>query len=113
MSRYSRDPFPSQMRTFWSDNDVDDVLPVMNHSSSAVTARKKTRFVVRSGRIRIGLDGSVEGRESSKRNWRGANREYVPVPVLGLGQSQYCVSEYQHTPVRPMFAVVKNVSDQI
>jgi len=36
-----------------SDKGLDDVQPDTNHSSSVVTARRKTRFVVRSGRIGI------------------------------------------------------------
>lgn len=51
MSRNSRDPLPSQILTPFSLSVRDDVLPSTNHSSSAMTARRKTRFVVRSGSI--------------------------------------------------------------
>lgn len=57
--------------------------PATNQSSSAITARKKTRFVVRSGNIGVGSAfGSEEGRDSANRSCGGAKREYVPVPVL-------------------------------
>ena len=36
-----------------SDRGLDDVQPDTNHSSSVVTARRKTRFVVKSRRIGI------------------------------------------------------------
>jgi len=41
----------------------DDVFPSMNQRSSATTARKKTRFVVRRGRIGVPL--------SLRANFRG------------------------------------------
>ena len=48
-----------------------------------MTARRKTRLVVRSGSTGIGCDdGSGEGREREKRRAGGANSERVPVPVL-------------------------------
>lgn len=50
-----------------------------------MTARVKTRLVVRRGRIGMGgedgLEGS-DGREREKRSGAGAKRERVPVPVL-------------------------------
>ena len=59
----------------------------MNQRSSAMTARRKTRFVVTSGSTGIGGDdGSDEGREREKRRAGGAKRESVPVPVLCGGQ---------------------------
>lgn len=69
-----------------SDRGIEDVQPEMNQRSSAMTARMKTRFVVRRGRMGIaGEEGSSgeEGREREKRRGEGANRERVPVPVLG------------------------------
>jgi hypothetical protein len=66
-----------------SDNGREEVLPEINQRSSAMTARKKTRLVVRSGRIGVGGRlGSDEGRERENRSGRGANVESVPVPVL-------------------------------
>lgn len=60
-----------------------EVEPAMNQRSSAMTARKKTRFVVRRGSIGVsGDEGVVEGREREKRKGVGANSERVPVPVL-------------------------------
>jgi len=59
----------------------EEVLPEMNQRSSAITARRKTRFVVRRGRIGVGSPGE-EGREREKRRGGGAKRERVPVPVL-------------------------------
>ena len=61
------------------------MLPEMNQSSSAITARRKTRLVVKRGRIGVVPCGSVgvgEGREREKRRAGGAKRESVPVPVL-------------------------------
>jgi hypothetical protein len=55
----------------------EDVLPDMNQRSSAVTARRKTRFVVRRGRIRVGgAEGSVEedGFERENFSCAGAKR---------------------------------------
>lgn len=69
------------------ESGTEDVLPEMNQRSSATTARKKTRFVVRSGRMGIGgPGGSAEGREREKRSGGGAKRERVPVPVLVCSQ---------------------------
>lgn len=55
----------------------EEVEPDMNQRSSARTARRKTRFVVRSGRIGVPA-------EDVRENFRGAGakREMVPVPVL-------------------------------
>lgn len=48
----------------------------MNQRSSAITARRKTRLVVRRGRIGVGDKGSVEdGREREKTMGRGAKME--------------------------------------
>ena len=59
----------------------------MNHRSSAITARRNTRFVVRRGRIGVGSDVEFdEARASEKRSGVGAKRERVPVPVLMRGQ---------------------------
>lgn len=55
----------------------EEVEPEMNQRSSAMTARRKTRFVVRRGRM--GVPSRVE-RENFR--GRGAKRERVPVPVL-------------------------------
>lgn len=63
----------------------EEVLPEMNQRSSAMTARRKTRLVVRRGRMGIGGDNGLvglEGREREKRRGVGAKRERVPVPVL-------------------------------
>lgn len=49
----------------------------MNQRSSARTARRKTRFVVRRGRM-----GVPSGVERENFRGRGAKRERVPVPVL-------------------------------
>jgi hypothetical protein len=60
-----------------SERGREDVLPLMNQRSSAMTARRKTRFVVSNGRM--GVPDEVE-RESFKGG--GAKVERVPVPVL-------------------------------
>ena len=65
------------------------MLPEMNQSSSAMTARRKTRLVVRRGRIGIGGEEGFEGsdgREREKRRGVGAKSERVPVPVLQNNQ---------------------------
>jgi hypothetical protein len=56
----------------------DEVEPLINQRSSARTARRKTRLVVRRGRMGEPL-GEV------RENFRGvgAKMETVPVPVLG------------------------------
>ena len=70
---------------------MDEVEPAMNQRSSAMTARRKTRLVVRSGSTGIGRDvGSDEGREREKRRAGGAKSERVPVPVLYGGLSLGC-----------------------
>lgn len=94
-----------------SESGIEDVLPEMNQRSSAMTARRKTRFVVRSGRISIGgSDGSEEGREREKRSGCGAKRESVPVPVLVVQNHQKadCGSLRCDVdlPVRTVFAIV-------
>ncbi len=48
-----------------------------------MTARKKTRFVVRRGSMGVGgWLGEVEGLDNAKRREGGAKSERVPVPVL-------------------------------
>jgi hypothetical protein len=63
----------------------DEVLPSMNQSNSAITARRKTRLVVRRGRTGIGSAfSSFEdgfGLQSENRMGGGAKIESVPVPV--------------------------------
>jgi len=54
----------------------DEVLASMNHRSSATTALRKTRLVVRRGRI------GVPSRLRENLSGRGAKTLYVPVPVL-------------------------------
>lgn len=83
MSRNSRLPFPSQILIPCSERGFDDVDPATNQRSSAIRARRKTRFVVRRGRIGVGYsEGFGDGRESEKRSCGGANMDSVPVPVL-------------------------------
>jgi hypothetical protein len=48
----------------------EEVLPEMNQRSSAMTARRKTRFVVRRGRM-----GVPVGEERENLRARGAKRE--------------------------------------
>ena len=61
----------------------EEVEPAINQRSSAMTARRKTLLVVRSGSTGIGfVEGSGEGLEREKRRAGGAKRERVPVPVL-------------------------------
>lgn len=70
-----------------SERGRDEVEPATSQRSSAMTARKKTRLVVRRGSTGIGCDeGSGEGREREKRSAGGAKRECVPVPVLCEGK---------------------------
>lgn len=68
-----------------AERGSEEVLPEMNQRSSAITARRKTRLVVRRGRMGIGgeegEEGS-EGRDREKRRGVGAKSERVPVPVL-------------------------------
>lgn len=86
LSRYSRLPLPSHILIPASERGKDEVEPAMNQRSSATTARRKTRLVVRSGSTGIGNDeGSGEGLEREKRRAGGAKRECVPVPVLCAG----------------------------
>ena len=62
---------------------MEDVEPEMNHRSSAMTARRKTRLVVRRGSMGVGGNaGSGEGRDSEKRRGVGPKTDSVPVPVL-------------------------------
>jgi len=54
-----------------------------------MTARRKTRLVVRKGRMGVGgCVGSVEGLEREKRRGGGPKTERVPVPVLELRSDQ-------------------------
>lgn len=62
----------------WADKVWAEVEPDMNHSSSAMTARRKTRLVVSRGRISLLSD--VDDRENL--NGGGAKIDLVPVPVL-------------------------------
>ena len=82
-----------------------------------MTARKKTRLVVRRGSTGIGCDeGSGEGREREKRSAGGAKRDCVPVPVLCEGKHRIDTFENckaLRIPVRSMLAVLKDVPDQI
>lgn len=55
----------------------EEVEPEMNQRSSPITARRKTRFVVRRGRM-----GVPEGEVRENLRAAGAKRENVPVPVL-------------------------------
>lgn len=66
-----------------SERGRAEVEPEINHSSSAMTARRKTRLVVRRGRIGVGSSGfPAAGRERENRRAGGAKIESVPVPVL-------------------------------
>ena len=48
----------------------------MNQRSSAITARRKTRFVVRRGRMGVGsAEGSEAGLERANLSWEGAKME--------------------------------------
>ena len=88
----------------------------MNQRSSAMTARRKTRLVVRSGSTGIGCDeGSGDGRDKEKRRAGGAKRERVPVPVLCAGQHHMRLKTCKalKIPVWAMLAGFQNVPDQI
>lgn len=73
------------------ERGLELVHPEMNQRSSVVTARRKTRLVVRSGSTATWADeeeeedeGSSEGEdglERLNRSWGGAKSESVPVPV--------------------------------
>jgi hypothetical protein len=81
-----------------ADKVKDEVLPEINQSNSATTARRKTRLVVKRGSIRIGgSPGLVEVIEREKRRGCGAKIEYVPVPVLQVQElrtlNSYCGSK--------------------
>ena len=81
-----------------------------------MTARRKTRLVVRSGSTEIGCDeGSGEGREREKRRAGGAKRERVPVPVLCESKHGKSLKPWNalRIPVRAMLAVLKDVPNQI
>ncbi len=66
---------PSQMWMFWAVSGAEEVEPEMNQRSSARTARRKTRLVVRRGRRRVGGVEGEEARERVKRSWGGAKTE--------------------------------------
>lgn len=51
LSRYWREPLPSQILTLRTFNGAEEVEPEMNQRSSARTARRNTRLVVRRGRM--------------------------------------------------------------
>ena len=60
----------------WSERGLLEVLPAMNQRSSAITARRKTRFVVRRGRMGVGsAEGSEAGLERANLSWEGAKME--------------------------------------
>jgi len=59
----------------WVARGRDVVEPTTNQRSSATTARRKTRFVVRRGRISVGDVVVVEEVEREKRSWLGAKIE--------------------------------------
>lgn len=90
LSRNSREPLPSQIFTPASLSDRDDVLPRINQSSSAMTARWKIRFVVSRGRTR----------RPFSRSWNfkglGAKIDNVPVPVLKCQKCQKLKSKLCH-----------------
>jgi hypothetical protein len=85
----------------------EDVEPETNHRSSPMTARRKTRFVVRRGRT-----GVPVGEESSNLSGRGANRERVPVPVLQLSVKS-CTAHDLDLPVRPMLPRLEDLANQV
>ena len=89
----------------------------MNHRSSAMTARRKTRFVVSSGRTGIGSAvGSSAGPERANFSCAGAKIEYVPVPVLCQSCEPIFYWQYEvkgHIPVRSMFSIVHDITDQV
>ena len=92
------------------------MLPEMNHSSSAMTARRKTRFVVRRGRTGVGgALRSDEGRDREKRSCGGAKRERVPVPVLMENHYQCAATRMTVAmiPIGTMLAMLKNFTDKI
>jgi hypothetical protein len=68
-SRNSREPLPSQIFTPWEERVCEEVSPVMNQRSSAMTALVKTRFVVRRGR------SGVPARLRANLSGRGAKME--------------------------------------
>ena len=76
---------------------IEDVLPEMNHKSSAMIARVKTRFVVRRGRIGVGEGvGLVKlGREREKRKGGGEKTESVPVPVLRKNKKRFWLQDHR------------------
>jgi hypothetical protein len=61
-----------------SESGREDVAPDTNHSSSAMTALRKTRFVVRRGRMGV----PVGEERANLSGFEGAKSENVPVPVL-------------------------------
>ena len=89
-SRYSLELLPSQMRTSLLCRSLALVDPRMNHSSSSITPRKKTRLVVSKGSLPAKsqpvnqLTISVRYQElpflRQNRNW-APKIDLVPVPV--------------------------------
>ena len=103
-----------------SESGVEDVLPEMNHRSSAVTARRKTRFVVRSGRIETKSreesgSSDVRGRESVNFIGIGANTAYVPVPVLCtvVNKRPHHLYMPAHLPVWSVFTLVYDLTNEV
>lgn len=92
-----------------------DVEPAMNQRSSAMTARMKTRLVVRRGKMGVGgNEGSWEGRVREKRRGGGAKMESVPVPVLGhVSLISHRPDDWSKLPIWSMFAVLKDVTDEV
>lgn len=86
----------------------------MNQRSSAITARMKTRLVVRRGRMGVGGDEeSWEGRDREKRKGGGAKMESVPVPVLGCVSSRWKPDGRFRLPVWAMLAILKDTTDEV
>ena len=64
------------------DSAAECVEPAMNQRSSPMTARVKTRFVVRRGRIGVGGEEGVrEGLDRANFICGGNGTAMVPVPV--------------------------------
>lgn len=87
----------------------DEVEPEMNQRSSAITARRKTRLVVRRGRI-----GTPDGVASVNLRGVGAKRDVVPVPVLCMRiRSADCGVRKKNVPVGAMFASLQDFLDEL
>ena len=89
------------------------MLPEMNQRSSAMTARMKTRLVVRSGMIGVGREeGERDSREREKRRGGGANRESVPVPVLERVSIWTLYGGIKRSiPIRTMLTIGQDITD--